>query len=104
MSRQAAFYLNERTVCVCPFIQLERMAECVLQQRQSGSSRRETTAFLVLTQALLLGMGDLGGTQHLHMAQQVYNLLEPALLELTQQDQVRGTHGHAEDTAAVNNT
>ncbi|XP_067100166.1 HEAT repeat-containing protein 1 [Osmerus mordax] len=66
---------------------LERMAECVLQQRQSGSSRRETTAFLVLTQALLLGMGDLGGTQHLHTAQQVYNLLEPSLLELTQQAQ-----------------
>lgn len=62
---------------------LEIIADAVLKQQQFGSSLREKTAFLVLTQTLLQGLGDLAETQHLLTAQRVYNLLEPALLELT---------------------
>uniref|UniRef100_A0A8C8GVB2 HEAT repeat-containing protein 1 n=1 Tax=Oncorhynchus tshawytscha TaxID=74940 RepID=A0A8C8GVB2_ONCTS len=45
-------------------------------------SLRERAAFLVLSQTLLQGLGDMSETQHLHTAQSVYSLLEPAILEL----------------------
>uniref|UniRef100_A0A8C7D4I0 HEAT repeat-containing protein 1 n=1 Tax=Oncorhynchus kisutch TaxID=8019 RepID=A0A8C7D4I0_ONCKI len=49
-------------------------------------SLRERAAFLVLSQTLLQGLGDMSETQHLHTAQSVYSLLEPAILELAQKD------------------
>uniref|UniRef100_A0A673YET4 HEAT repeat-containing protein 1 n=1 Tax=Salmo trutta TaxID=8032 RepID=A0A673YET4_SALTR len=49
-------------------------------------SLRERAAFVVLSQTLLQGLGDMSETQHLHTAQSVYSLLEPAILELTQKD------------------
>lgn len=56
------------------------------QQQQQGSSLRERAAFLVLTQMLLQGLGELSETQHLLTAQRVYALLEPGLLEVTKED------------------
>lgn len=58
-------------------------------------SLRERAAFVVLSQTLLQGLGDMSETQHLHTAQSVYSLLEPAILELTQKDMptVRGSGG-----------
>ncbi|KAI3365131.1 hypothetical protein L3Q82_010114, partial [Scortum barcoo] len=63
---------------------LERLAQTVEQQR--GSGLRVRASFLVLTQTLLLGMGELSETQHLLTAQRVYALLEPPLLEVTRDD------------------
>lgn len=64
--------------------QLEKLAQLVEQQQ--GSSPRARTAFLVLTQTLLLGLGRLSDTQHLLTAQRVYLLLEPRLLQLISND------------------
>uniref|UniRef100_A0A3Q3M1A5 HEAT repeat-containing protein 1 n=1 Tax=Mastacembelus armatus TaxID=205130 RepID=A0A3Q3M1A5_9TELE len=60
---------------------LEKLALSVEHQR--GSGLRERASFLVLTQTLLLGLGELSETQHLLTAQRVYALLEPPLLEVT---------------------
>uniref|UniRef100_UPI0037E97E07 HEAT repeat-containing protein 1 n=1 Tax=Semicossyphus pulcher TaxID=241346 RepID=UPI0037E97E07 len=60
---------------------LEKLALSVEQQR--GSGLRARASFLVLTRTLLLGLGELSGTQHLLTAQRVYLLLEPPLLEAT---------------------
>lgn len=51
-----------------------------------GGSLQERAAFMVLSQTLLQGLGDMSETQHLHTAQCVYSLLEPAILELSQKD------------------
>ncbi|XP_028989805.1 HEAT repeat-containing protein 1 [Betta splendens] len=59
---------------------LEKLALTVEQQR--GSGLRDRTSFLVLTQTLLLTLGELSETQHLLTAQRVYALLEPHLLEI----------------------
>nr|XP_020444378.1 HEAT repeat-containing protein 1 isoform X1 [Monopterus albus]XP_020444379.1 HEAT repeat-containing protein 1 isoform X1 [Monopterus albus] len=60
---------------------LEKLAQSVEQHQ--GSSLREKASFLVLTQTLLLGLGNLGETQHLLTAQRVYTMLERPLLETT---------------------
>ncbi|XP_041714076.2 HEAT repeat-containing protein 1 isoform X2 [Coregonus clupeaformis] len=62
---------------------LEKLAGVVAAQR---GSLREMAVFVVLSQTLLQGLGDMSETQHLHTAQSVYSLLEPAILELTQKD------------------
>lgn len=61
-------------------VQLEKLALAVEEQR-SGDTRARVS-FLVLTQTLLLSLGELKETQHLLTAQRVYLLLEPPLLEL----------------------
>ncbi|XP_070707428.1 HEAT repeat-containing protein 1 [Pempheris klunzingeri] len=63
---------------------LEKLALSVEQQR--GSGLRARTSFLVLTQTLLLSLGELSETQHLLTAHRVYMLLEPPLLEATRDD------------------
>ncbi|XP_062234895.1 HEAT repeat-containing protein 1 isoform X2 [Platichthys flesus] len=59
---------------------LEKLVSLVEQQWSSGLRGR--TSFLVLTRTLLLGLGELGETQHLLTAQRVFTLLERPLLEL----------------------
>ncbi|XP_040922730.1 HEAT repeat-containing protein 1 isoform X2 [Toxotes jaculatrix] len=59
---------------------LEKLA--LLVEQQGGSGPRERASFLVLTQTLLLGLGELSETQHLLTAQRVYAVLEPPLLEV----------------------
>lgn len=61
-------------------VQLEKLALAVEQQQ--GGDARARASFLVLTQTLLLSLGELNETQHLLTAQRVYLLLEPPLLEL----------------------
>lgn len=51
-------------------------------EQQQGGDARARASFLVLTQTLLLSLGELNETQHLLTAQRVYLLLEPPLLEL----------------------
>ncbi|XP_026206305.1 HEAT repeat-containing protein 1 isoform X3 [Anabas testudineus] len=63
---------------------LEKLVLTVEQQK--GSGLRVRTSFLVLTQTLLLGLGELSETQHLLTAQRVYTLLEPPLLEVTRNE------------------
>ncbi|XP_021180452.2 HEAT repeat-containing protein 1 isoform X1 [Fundulus heteroclitus] len=63
---------------------LEKLVLMVEQQRSSGLGGRP--AFLVLTQTLLLSLGELSETQHLLTAQRVYMLLEPPLLDLIRKD------------------
>ncbi|XP_037610453.1 HEAT repeat-containing protein 1 isoform X2 [Sebastes umbrosus] len=60
---------------------LEKLSLSV-EQQQRGSGLRARTSFLVLTQTLLLGLGELSETQHLLTAQRVYTLLETPLLEV----------------------
>ncbi|XP_044034092.1 HEAT repeat-containing protein 1 isoform X1 [Siniperca chuatsi] len=60
---------------------LEKLVLSVEQQR--GAGLRGRASFLVLTQTLLLGLGELSETQHLLTAQRVYMMLEPLLLEVT---------------------
>ncbi|KAG7470408.1 HEAT repeat-containing 1 [Solea senegalensis] len=59
---------------------LEKLALLVEEQR--GSALRDRMSFLVLTQTLLLSLGELSGTQHLLTAHRLYTLLERPLLEL----------------------
>ncbi|XP_075313779.1 HEAT repeat-containing protein 1 [Odontesthes bonariensis] len=59
---------------------LEKLVLLVEQQRGAGPAGR--ASFLVLTQTLLLSLGQLSETQHLLTAQRVYTLLEPPLLEV----------------------
>ncbi|XP_069543811.1 HEAT repeat-containing protein 1 [Brachyistius frenatus] len=66
---------------------LEKLA--LLVEQQLGSSPRDRASFLLLTQTLLLGLGDLSETQHLLTAQRVYTLLERRLLLVTGGDQVQ---------------
>ena len=61
----------------------------MLVEQQRGSSLRERASFLVLTQTLLLGLGELSETQHLLTAQRVYTVLEPPLLEVTRDEDVQ---------------
>ncbi|GLD57810.1 HEAT repeat-containing protein 1 [Lates japonicus] len=59
---------------------LEKLA--LLVEQQQGSGLRERASRLVLTQTLLLGLGELTETQHLLTAQRVYMVLEAPLLEV----------------------
>uniref|UniRef100_H3BVV8 HEAT repeat-containing protein 1 n=1 Tax=Tetraodon nigroviridis TaxID=99883 RepID=H3BVV8_TETNG len=59
---------------------LEKLA--LAAEQQQGSDTRARASFLVLTQTLLLSLGELNETQHLLTAQRVYRMLEPLLLEL----------------------
>ena len=52
----------------------------VVEQLQ-GSGLRARTAFLVLTQTLLQGLGQQSDTHHLVTAQRIYTCLERHLLE-----------------------
>lgn len=61
-------------------VQLEKLALAV--EEQQGCDTRARVSFLVLTQTLLLSLGELKETQHLLTAQRIYMLLEPPLLEL----------------------
>ena len=63
-------------------VQLEKLAVAVEEQQLQGGVTRARASFLVLTQTLLLSLGELNQTQHLLTAQKVYLLLEPPLLEL----------------------
>ncbi|XP_007565302.1 HEAT repeat-containing protein 1 [Poecilia formosa] len=56
---------------------LEKLVLLAEQQRGAGLGGRPS--FLVLTQTLLLSLGDLSETQHLLTAQRIYTLLEPQL-------------------------
>ncbi|CDQ66775.1 unnamed protein product [Oncorhynchus mykiss] len=60
-----------------------KLAGVVAVQR---GSQRERAGFMVPSQTLLQGLGDVSETQHLHTAQCVYSLLEPSMLELSQKD------------------
>lgn len=60
---------------------MEKLAQAVELQR--GSGLRGRASFLVLTRTLLLGLGQLSGTEHLLAAQRVYLMLEPLLLEVS---------------------
>ncbi|XP_041818040.1 HEAT repeat-containing protein 1 isoform X2 [Chelmon rostratus] len=71
---------------------LEKLALTVEQQR--GSGLRARVSFLVLTQTLLLGLGELSETQHLLTAQRVYMLLEPPLLEVIRDDAAQEAERH----------
>lgn len=71
-------------------VQLEKLALAVEEQR-SGDTRARVS-FLVLTQTLLLSLGELKETQHLLTAQRVYLLLEPPLLELIKNSGSQVTH------------
>uniref|UniRef100_UPI003AB09606 HEAT repeat-containing protein 1 n=1 Tax=Centroberyx gerrardi TaxID=166262 RepID=UPI003AB09606 len=70
---------------------LEKLAQSVEQQR--GSGLRERASFLVLTQTLLQGLGELSETQHLLTAQKLYTLLERPLLELSRDDDAQDAEG-----------
>lgn len=61
-------------------VQLEKLVLAVEQQQ--GGDARSRASFLVLTQSLLLSLGELSKTQHMLTAQRVYLLLEPRLLEV----------------------
>ncbi|XP_072230242.1 HEAT repeat-containing protein 1 [Leuresthes tenuis] len=74
---------------------LEKLVLLVEQQR--GSGLRGRASFLVLTQTLLLSLGELSETQHLLTAQRVYTLLEPPLLEAIRSEAAQ----EAERPAAV---
>lgn len=78
---------------MCAFApQLEKLA-LAAEQQQRGSGLGARASFLVLTQTLLLGLGDLSETQHLLTAQRVYTLLEPPLLENTRDDSTQVRRG-----------
>lgn len=62
-------------------VQLEKLALAAEQQQQGGEVRARAS-FLVLTQTLLLSLGELNETKHMLAAQRVYLLLERPLLEL----------------------
>ncbi|KAM4715615.1 LOW QUALITY PROTEIN: HEAT repeat-containing protein 1 [Anableps anableps] len=66
---------------------LEKLVLLVEQQWSSGLTGR--ASFLVLTQTLLLSLGELRETQHLLTAQRVYTLLEPPLLDVIQRDDTK---------------
>lgn len=61
-------------------VQLEKLA--LAAEQQQGGEVRARASFLVLTQTLLLSLGELNETKHMLTAQRVYLLLEPPLLEL----------------------
>ncbi|XP_051250661.1 HEAT repeat-containing protein 1 isoform X2 [Dicentrarchus labrax] len=72
---------------------LEKLALSV-EEQQRGSGLRARASFLVLTQTLLLGLGELSETQHLLTAQRVYMLLERPLLEVTRDDTAQEAESH----------
>ncbi|XP_077481923.1 HEAT repeat-containing protein 1 [Stigmatopora argus] len=53
----------------------------LLGEQQRGHGIRGATFFMVVTETLLLGLEQLGETEHLFTAQQVLSILEPPLLE-----------------------
>ncbi|CAL8302708.1 unnamed protein product [Lota lota] len=65
---------------------LEKLAMVVEQLH--GSGLRERTAFLVLTQTLLQGLGQQSDTHHLVTAQRIYTCLERHLLEASSDGKV----------------
>ncbi|XP_029933931.1 HEAT repeat-containing protein 1 isoform X2 [Myripristis murdjan] len=71
---------------------LEKLAQLVEQQR--GSGLRERASFLVFTQTLLQGLGELSETQHLLTAQRVYAVLERPLLEIIKDNDAQDADGH----------
>ncbi|XP_070782715.1 HEAT repeat-containing protein 1 [Enoplosus armatus] len=71
---------------------LEKLTLSVEQQR--GSGLRGRPSFLVLTQTLLLGLGELSETQHLLTAQRVYMMLEPLLLEVARDTDAQEEERH----------
>uniref|UniRef100_A0A1A8RMW0 HEAT repeat-containing protein 1 n=2 Tax=Nothobranchius rachovii TaxID=451742 RepID=A0A1A8RMW0_9TELE len=66
---------------------LEKLVLLVEQQPCSGP--RGKASFLVLTQVLVLCLGELSETQHLLTAHRVYTVLEPPLLEITKSGEVQ---------------
>lgn len=61
-------------------VQLEKLA--LAAEQQQGGEVGARASFLVLTQTLLLSLGELNETKHMLTAQRVYLLLEAPLLEL----------------------
>ncbi|XP_072523688.1 HEAT repeat-containing protein 1 [Salminus brasiliensis] len=70
---------------------------CGLLARQ-GSGVRERAAFVVLSHALLQALDSLSESQHLHTAQTLFSLLEPALKRLDTLDAAQLT-GEGQDVA-----
>ncbi|KAM3860028.1 HEAT repeat-containing protein 1 [Diretmus argenteus] len=71
---------------------LEKLA-LLVEQQWSSSSLRERVSFLVLTQTLLQGLGELSDTQHLLTAHRVYAVLEPPLLEVCRDHHTQDAEG-----------
>lgn len=86
------FYFERLFVCFVCFstrcslsshlftVQVEKLA--LAAEQQQGGEVRARASFLVLTQTLLLSLGELNETKHMLAAQRVYLLLEPPLLVL----------------------
>nr|XP_057922061.1 HEAT repeat-containing protein 1 isoform X2 [Doryrhamphus excisus] len=58
----------------------------LLGEQHRGAGVRGATFFMVMTQTLLLGMDQLGETEHLLTAQRLYAILEAPLLEVIDVD------------------
>uniref|UniRef100_A0AAY4AU20 HEAT repeat-containing protein 1 n=1 Tax=Denticeps clupeoides TaxID=299321 RepID=A0AAY4AU20_9TELE len=61
---------------------LERVVKTLGKQK---TGLRQKAAFMVLSHTLLQTLGTLSETQHLHIAQMIYSLLEPKVTELISQ-------------------
>uniref|UniRef100_A0A1A7WTQ1 HEAT repeat-containing protein 1 n=2 Tax=Iconisemion striatum TaxID=60296 RepID=A0A1A7WTQ1_9TELE len=61
----------------------------LVEQHQPGSGPRGKASFLVLTQTLVLCLGELSETQHLLTAHRIYTVLEPPLLEIIRSDGIQ---------------
>uniref|UniRef100_A0AAY4AU42 HEAT repeat-containing protein 1 n=1 Tax=Denticeps clupeoides TaxID=299321 RepID=A0AAY4AU42_9TELE len=60
-----------------------QLASTTLGKQKTGL--RQKAAFMVLSHTLLQTLGTLSETQHLHIAQMIYSLLEPKVTELISQ-------------------
>ncbi|KAM9831259.1 HEAT repeat-containing protein 1 [Neosynchiropus ocellatus] len=65
---------------------LEQLVQAMEQQRE-GSARAKPS-FLVLSHVLLLSLAELRDTEHLLMAQRIYVVLEPLLMEAVQNQNI----------------
>ncbi|XP_053709149.1 HEAT repeat-containing protein 1 isoform X2 [Synchiropus splendidus] len=65
---------------------LEQLVQAMEQQRER--SARAKPSFLVLTHMLLLSLAELRDTEHLLMAQRIYMVLEPLLMEAAQKQNI----------------
>ncbi|XP_077595114.1 HEAT repeat-containing protein 1 [Stigmatopora nigra] len=63
----------------------------LLGEQQRSHGIRGATFFMVVTETLLMGLEQLGETEHLFTAQQVFSILEPPLLEAVKARHEQGT-------------
>lgn len=65
----------------------------MLGQQHRGAGVRGSAFFMVMTETLLLGLEQLGETEHLLTAQQVFTVLEAPLLEVIKFDDAQVSLG-----------